>query len=230
MPAQSNYFMQIVIVTLVLNMGVELLRVYPLGMALIGKLYAKMGGTDPGGARTCKSFIRAIDDPYEFEHAQILANTVVLYFMVFFVYTVVAPICNFCLVICFLLLESGYRYQFYHNYPKTPDSGGKLYKKFIHMIYSAMLIAQLTLIGLLLLKRSFYAVYGFGPLLAMTVLFICYVSSTKSYATKYLPSLECKRLDRHRQETSGMDFGFLREQYLQPSIKEATQQINRTSV
>jgi hypothetical protein len=220
LPAQSSYFIQIVIVALVLNIGLELLRVFPLGMAFIGEVMVRLRCINPDNPKW-QDYIRPLDNPYEFEHSKILANTVVLFFLIFFVYTVVAPISNFFLAIGFLLLESTYRYQFYHNYAATPDSGGKLWRGFIDMVHLGMVIAQLTLIGLLLLKKSFYAVCGFGPLLAITSVFIWHVHTTRFRVTEYLPCRECIQIDRNHV-VYGLDLGILRSQYLQPSIRKAT--------
>ena len=230
LPAQSSYFIQIVIVAMVFNMGMELLRVYPLGMALLRKVMTRVGFPDPEEIKLTKGYFRPLDDPYEFEHAKVLANTVVLYFMVLFVYTVVSPLSNFFLAVCFLMMESGFRYQFYHNYPAIPDSGGELWKGFIHMIHTSMIIAQLTLIGLLLLKKSFYAVSGLGPLLAITFVFIYYTNTSRFKVTKHLPSRECVSIDRKNQENGGVDFSFARQQYLQPSIRTARKELDRITV
>lgn len=216
---------------MVFNMGMELTRIYPLGMALLRKILIRLGIPDPEESVLTKGFIRPLHDPYEFEHAKVLANTVVLYFMVLFVYTVVAPLSNIFLAVCFLLLESGYRYQFYHNYPPTPDSGGKLWIGFIHMIHASMIVAQLTLIGFLLLKKSFYAVFGLGPLLVITVVHIWNTNITRFHVTKHLPSRDCLREDQKiRYENSGSDFAFVRRKYMQPSIRKAERQLDRFTV
>ena len=215
---------------MVYNMGMELLRIYPIGMAAVRRAIIWMGFPDPEESELLKGYFRPLDDPYEFEHAKVLANTVVLYFMVLFVYTVVAPLSNFFLAVCFLLLESGYRYQLYHNYPPTPDSGGKLFKNFIFMMFACMVIAQLTLIGFLLLKQSWYAVSGLGPLLGITAVFIWYILLTKIQATKHLPSSECIQADRKQRATGGLDYEFVRHQYLQPSIRRARRELDRITV
>jgi Calcium-dependent channel, 7TM region, putative phosphate len=66
----------------------------------------------------------------------------------------IACSCSPFLLLCFLLLESGYRYHFIHNVKPTPDSGGKLWPGFIRVLIASQLIGQCTLFGLLVLKRT----------------------------------------------------------------------------
>jgi hypothetical protein len=85
--------------------------------------------------------------------------------MVIFVYGTMAPITNWFLAFCFIILISGSRHQLVFNYPSTPDSGGYLWISFIGIIQTCMVIAQITLIGLLALKQAVIAVPCLVPLL-----------------------------------------------------------------
>ena len=215
LPAQSNYFLQILVVAMVVTMSTELLRVVPLFLALLRRF---VGPNLTEKERTKRwKFLTPLEDPREFEFAN-NSGSVVLYFMVYFVYAYLAPICCFFLVVCFFIMETGYRYQFYHNYPPTPDSGGKHWKGFLYIIEAEMIFAQLTLIGFLLLKRSFYAIPFMTPLIACTILFIIYVNRYQLQVTNYLPTSACVKVDNlYRLQ----DFEFAKGVYVQPCIAEA---------
>jgi hypothetical protein len=83
LPAQSTYFLQILLVAMAVNMGTEMLRVQPLGLAFARKFVGpRLTETE---RKKRWRFLAPLEDPWEFEHAKIL-GTVVLYFMVFLVY------------------------------------------------------------------------------------------------------------------------------------------------
>jgi hypothetical protein len=128
LPSQSTYFLQILLVNTFLGLSVELLRVFPLFMAWLRR---RVGPNLTEKERnTVHMGMRPLSNPEEFRHAEVFGQAI-LYFMVFFVYSTMAPITSFFLAFCFLLTGSGYRNQFFYNYPTTPDSGGKLWSNFI---------------------------------------------------------------------------------------------------
>ncbi|CAB9502871.1 CSC1-like protein [Seminavis robusta] len=215
LPAQSNYFLQILVVAMAVTMGLELLRVAPLALAFVRRF---VGPNLTEEERTKRwKFLSPLEDPREFEHANV-SGSVVLYFMVFFVYACLAPISSFFLFGMFLLMESGYRYQFMHNYPPTPDSGGKHWIGFFHILQACMIVAQLTLVGFLVLKRSFFGIPFMTPLLGFTILFIYYLNTYQLRVAKYLPTGQCIAIDKVNRVS---DFDFVKGGYLQPCLREA---------
>jgi hypothetical protein len=118
----------------------------------------------------------------------------------------------------FVLMESGYRYNFYHNYPPSPDSGGKHWKGFFHIYLACVIVAQLTLVGFLILKSSLYATTLLVPLLIISVLFIFYLNTYELHASAHLPSSDCTEIDRRNRLK---DHSFCNGKYVQPCIREA---------
>lgn len=109
LPAQSNYFLQILVVAMAVTMGMEMLRVMPLSLAF-ARRYLGPNLTEEERRKKWK-FLSPLEDPYSFEHANI-SGSLVLYFMVFYTYSCVAPVSSFFLLIMFVCMESGYRYVF----------------------------------------------------------------------------------------------------------------------
>ena len=197
------------------TMGVEMLRVSPLGMAF-ARQFVGPRLTEEERRKKWK-FLTPLEAPREFEHANI-SGSVVLYFMVYFVYCCLAPVVCCFLLVMFFLMEMGYRYQFFHNYPPTPDSGGKHWKGFLHILQGCMIVAQLTLVGFLILKQSLYAIPFLVPLLTISILFIIYLNNYKLHVTKHLPSSHCVEVDKRNRLK---DFSFVKGKYIQPCIREA---------
>jgi calcium permeable stress-gated cation channel len=132
---------QIVFVGTVVMVGLELLRVTPIAFAAIRR---HLGPRLTEKEKKSSFFIfRPLSDPSEFPHADLLAQ-VVLYFTVQLVYAVIAPITSFVLAFCFLYMGAAYRHQMVYIYPTHPDSGGKLWTRFIGILITCMLIAEVT--------------------------------------------------------------------------------------
>jgi hypothetical protein len=103
-----------------------------------------------------------------------------------------------------------------HNYPVAFDTGGQLWYDFLHFILASILIAQVTLVGYLILKQSKYAGPALGPLIFLTVLFVLFISKHHKYVTRYLPSRNCLEIDG---EAGNTDFTFVKGEYLQPALR-----------
>ena len=102
-----------------------------------------------------------------------------------------------------------------------PDSGGRIWAGFIVQLYASICIGELTLIGLLILNGAFYAVPALVPLLVITILFIINVHPKRMRVAANLPAIDCLLLDKQNMDGSEpSNFDFLRNQYLQPALKE----------
>jgi Calcium-dependent channel, 7TM region, putative phosphate len=90
LPAQSSYFIQICFVFTFLLNGLDLVRAYPLGMAFLRRYFFGPNLTEEERKKSWRFFC-SLEDPPEFWHAELLAQ-IMLFFVVFFVYSVIAPI------------------------------------------------------------------------------------------------------------------------------------------
>lgn len=137
---------------------------------------------------------------------------------VFLVYATIAPVTSFFLFFCFILSESGYRYQYIHNYPKGFETGGQLFRFFIQFTLASIIIAELTILGLLYLKQSFYAGPAMGPLLTITILFTIFINGEHARVSLYLPTRECVLQDEKCAQ-NGQTLDFVVGAYLQPALR-----------
>lgn len=84
---------------------------------------------------------------------------------------------------------------------------------------ASLLIAELTLAGLLSLKQSTFAGPAMGPLIVITVLFIMFINSRHSHVMKFLPTRDCIEIDQANKQAGNTDFTFAKDMYLQPTLK-----------
>jgi calcium permeable stress-gated cation channel len=217
LPAQSEYFLQIMLVDTFVGLSAELLRVIPLSLAWLRR---RIGPNLTEKERnTSYMGLPPLAHPWEFAHADVFGDAI-LYFMIFFVYSAMAPITSFFVAFCLLLLGSGYRHQFFYNYPTTPDSGGKLWSNFISISLSCIVIAEITLTGFLALKKAAVATIMMFPLIGITIMFNFYIRMQHFVVTKHLPTRDCLQLDRKHFANGGLDFSFVKNKYLQPALLE----------
>jgi len=216
LPAQSTYFIQIILVDTFVRLSAELLRVLPLGLAALRRCIGP--NLTAKERNTPFMWLHPLSDPWDFQMAEIFGEGV-LYFVVLFVYAPIAPITCFFLLFCWLLMGSCYRHQFFYNCVSL-DSGGKMWSYFIHICLGCMLIAQLTLVGMLALKKAPIQSLLMIPLIVITILFNFYIGMKHFYVTNHLPTRLCLQLDRKHHANGGLDFNFVRQKYLQPALLE----------
>lgn len=141
LPSQSNFFIQIALAQTFILQAIETLRIYPLGVAwlrrCIGPRLTVKERRKPFG------WLCSLDEPPDFWHAETFAQ-MILFYVVFFVYCSIAPVTTIFLYFCFLLCESGYRYQFIHNYPRAFETGGAMWRGFIHFVLASMVRPSLN--------------------------------------------------------------------------------------
>jgi hypothetical protein len=217
LPKQSTYFIQILLVDTSISLSVELLRVSAVAQASIRALIGP--NLTEKERQTTWMGIRPLADPTDFGHADLM-SIIVLYFVVYFVYAVLAPITSAFMLICFLLIGSAYRHQLVYIYPTDPDSGGCLYVQFMQLMPSCILIGEVTIVGFLALKKTPAASALMIPLLIITVLFVIYLGQQHFKMTKFLASSQCMDTDRKNNAGRPMDMGNMKGQYIQPELRE----------
>ena len=206
------------IVKVCLMQGFEMLRLYPLGMALVRR---KVGPNLTAKERRSSwlGLLHSLEDPPNFYHAKYLAPQL-LFFMVYFVYATLAPVINFFLSVCFLIMECGYRFMFIHNHPPKADSGGKLWKGFIQIALGCMIVSELFFVAFLILKESTYATPLMAPLIVCSGVFVVYLHCNHFHVSNYVTSFSCMEHDNKNQEEESFDF--VLGKYLQPCLINPT--------
>lgn len=216
LPGQSSFFIQLVLAHTSTSMSVELLRPVPVILSLL-RCCIGPRSSERERQKTFL-FLRPLSNPVNFYQCNRLSITV-LYFMVFFVYTTIAPISNYFILVCLLIQKSCILHQLIHIYPPFPDSGGKLWMEFFGFVPWGMMVSQVTIIGMLSLKRANFASIAMTPLFVCTVLFWYYVRQEHFQLAELLSVKECNKADlKHADE--GVDWNFLRGKYVQPELQE----------
>jgi len=217
-PSQVKAFIQFVQVQNFLGCALELLRLPRVVMALLRErigpnLTEKERNTPYMG-------ILPMSEPEEMEYPMLFAE-MILYFMINLVYSCIAPVMSYILLICFGLLNLVFRHQLIYTYSRENDDGGKLWSSAIMLLITCMIISEFTLIGIVFLKKAFIPGVLLIPLIAGTFLFTSYIKQQHFLVTQCVPSTLCSAVDKASKD---LDLSFLKEKYLQPALHVAVKE------
>lgn len=214
-PAQVKSFIQFVQVQNFLGCGLELLR---LPRVVMAALRERIGPNLTDKERNTPFMgILPISMPTEMQYPSLFAE-LILYFMINLVYSCVAPIMSYILVIAFIVLNVVFRHQLIYTYSREKDDGGSLFTSAIQLLISCMMISEVTLMGIILLKRGFVAGGLLVPLLLGTIWFLSYLKQEHFKVTVYAPSTLCMEVDEERRNQN-VDMNVLfKGQYIQSAL------------
>ena len=212
LPPQSTFYVQLVMIEIVFGIGFECLRAFPLLQVGMRETFGP-NLTEKERNRVWQG-LRPLSNPRSFFHARCFAS-VILFLMVGFVYTTIAPITCYVLAVCFLAMGSAYRNQFFFIYSTNPDSGGMLWMRFVNIALICMLVAQVTLGAYLALKQAPVAAGLMVPLIIFQILFHIWIRQRHFRVASRLPTEDSLRLDAE----GPTDFTFLKDTYKQSALK-----------
>ena len=83
-----------------------------------------------------------------------------------------------------------------------------------------MLIAEITIVGLMALKKAAIATPLMIPLIIVTILFNGYIRQQHFRVTEALPSKECLKMDMENKKQRPNDFEFVKDAYIQEEMRD----------
>uniref|UniRef100_A0AAV1T2P4 Uncharacterized protein n=1 Tax=Peronospora matthiolae TaxID=2874970 RepID=A0AAV1T2P4_9STRA len=219
MPQQSTFFISYVIVQTGLGLVLELLRVVPL---IVSALFALLAPKDTRRERTSAWLgLRDIVQTDPFDPTNPLADCFLI-LLVTLTFAPIAPLVCYFTWFFFLVAELVYRRQVLCVYKPTHFALGAYWPRMFKFCIIALVVAQLTLIGILSLKKAAAPPILIIVLIAIVLVFHYHVLTLYPAAAKYLPLMECIRLDRARglYDSTASKFFFLDNVYCQPAMNQ----------
>ncbi|POM60768.1 hypothetical protein PHPALM_30323 [Phytophthora palmivora] len=219
MPQQSTFFISYVIVQTGLGLVLELLRVVPLALsalfALLAPKHTRRERNSPWlGLRDI-----TLTDP--FDPTNPLADCFFV-LLITLTFAPIAPLVCYFTWFFFFMAEIVYRRQVLCVYKPTYFALGAFWPRLFKFCIIALVVAQLTLIGILSLKKTAVPPVFIIVLIVIVLLFNYHVLSLYPPVAKYLPLRECVRLDTLRglRDPIAPNFFFLDNVYRQPAMNE----------
>ncbi|KAL3670091.1 hypothetical protein V7S43_004408 [Phytophthora oleae] len=219
MPQQSTFFISYVIVQTGLGLVLELLRVVPL---VLSSLYALLAPKHTRRERNSPWLgLRDIAKSDPFDPTNPLADCF-LVLLVTLTFAPIAPLVCYFTWFFFFVAEIVYRRQVLCVYKPMCFALGAFWPRVFKFCVIALVVAQLTLIGILSLKKAAVPPIFITVLIAIVLLFNYHVLSLYPAVAKYLPLRECVRLDSARglRDPTAPVFFFLDNVYRQPAMNQ----------
>lgn len=219
MPQQSTFFISYVIVLLGLGLTLELLRLVPI---VISTLFALLAPKHTRRERNSTWLgLRDIMQTDPFDPTNPLADCF-LVLLVTLTFAPIAPLVCYFTWFFFFVAEIVYRRQVLCVYKPMLFAQGAFWPRVYKFCVVALVVAQLTLIGLLSLKRASAPVIVVIVLVIILLLFNYFVLTLYPPVAKYLPLRQCVRLDTERglYDPKGAQFFFLDNVYRQPAMAQ----------
>ncbi|EER00006.1 hypothetical protein Pmar_PMAR024483, partial [Perkinsus marinus ATCC 50983] len=98
-------------------------------------------------------FLDPLSAPVELNHPRVL-STIMLFFMILFVYFVMSPISSFVMAMAFSFFSLVYKNQFAVVYAPSCDTKGELWTRAIRFILACLISAEFTVMGVLAIKEA----------------------------------------------------------------------------
>ncbi|DAZ97737.1 TPA: hypothetical protein N0F65_009017 [Lagenidium giganteum] len=219
MPQQSTFFMSYVIVLTGLSLVLELLRAIPLLLSLLFSIFApkltqrERLGSWYGLCDICRTPV--------FDPTNILADCF-LAMLVTLTFAPIAPLVCYFTGWFFFVAEIVYRRQVLFVYKASTYAMGAYWPPLFKFMIIALVLSQLTLLGLLSLKKGAQQFFCVGVLIVVIFLFNHYITDLYPRVAKVLPLTTCKELDEARYRMNpAKAFYFLEKAYRQPAMNEA---------
>ncbi|KAF1776408.1 Calcium permeable stress-gated cation channel 1, N-terminal transmembrane domain [Phytophthora cactorum] len=219
MPQQSTFFISYVIVQTGLGLVLELLRVVPL---LLSALFALLAPKHTRRERNSPWLgLRDIAQTDPFDPTNHLADCF-LVLLVTLTFAPIAPLVCYFTWFFFLVAEIVYRRQVLCVYKPTCFALGAYWPRMFKFCIIALVVAQLTLIGILSLKKAATPPIFIIALIVIVLLFNYNVLTLYPPVAKYLPLTDCVRLDTARglRDPTAPKFFFLDNVYRQPALNQ----------
>nr|CCA25856.1 conserved hypothetical protein [Albugo laibachii Nc14] len=204
-PHQSTFFMSYVIILTGLGLTMELLCVEKLVLSLFCRVWSR--------TRAQEAKVVAIFDP-----TRAMADCY-LVMLVSFTFAIIAPLVCYVTGCYFIIAKLVYQQQALYLYKASKVSTGEFWPRLFRFTIIALVVSQLTLLGLLSLKRAVIPFLLVSVLTIMILVYRHYMVELYERLAMHLPLAESLRLDRSKSYLLPEDASGL---YFQPLLKKCT--------
>lgn len=219
MPQQSTFFMSYVIILTGLNLIIELVRARPLILAGIFAACApKLTEREREGKWLLGS--QRITKTETFDPTSILADCF-LVMLVSMTFATIAPLVCLFTGFFFFAADAIYRRQVLFVYDPMNFAMGAYWPYLFRFMIVALVLSQLTLLGLLSVKQAIGPPILMFILIVMILLYASYMGKLYPKVAANLSLMECIHIDDlRRKQDPDSSFDFLDDVYHQPAMRE----------
>eukprot|EP01038_Epipyxis_sp_PR26KG_P009590 gene9590-12916_t len=185
LPKMGGFFTNYILVKAFTGLGIELIRLPALTIALLKRVFTP--NITPRDRR--KAFFESIRNfhiPGWFPYSKIYAQDMLL-FIVCATYACIAPLILVAGLFYFSVAELVYKHQMLFVYEPIFETGGKWLPRMGRCYVLALLFAQSTMVGMMLLKETFIEIYYLVFIIGLTSIYYWHIMTTYETLANQLP-------------------------------------------
>lgn len=217
LPKMGAFFTNYLLIKAFAGLGIEIIRLPAMCSALLKTLFTS--NVTPRDRKFPYLFgaIRSMSNPGWFPFAKIYAQDTLLV-VVCATYACVAPLSLIGGLLYFGGASFVYKHQMLYVYEPIYETGGKWWPKIARCFVVALLFAQSTMVGMMVLKETYTEIYFLVLIIIGTSLYYWYISSTYEPLAAQLPFDMATSIDLDQQNCGSDDLAGA-EDYMQPSLR-----------
>ena len=216
LPKMGAFFTNYIIMKAFTGLGIEIIRIPALFSATIKTLFTSNLTPRDRQRPYLLGAIRSMSNPGWFPFAKIYAQDTLLV-VVCATYACIAPFTLLAGLSYFGGASYIYKHQMLYVYEPIYETGGKWWPKIARCFVVALLFAQSTMVGMMVLKSTYTEIYFLVFIILCTSLYYWYISATYEPLAAQLPFDMATSIDLDQQNCPDELAGA--EDYMQPSLR-----------
>lgn len=217
LPKMGGFFMAYICIKAFTGLGLELTRVLAFLGQLCKSLFTK-NTTPRDRQREYLGWVRSIDCPSWFPYSIYLAQDA-LVVVVCLTYACIAPVMLTAGIYYFSSAYFVYKHQMLYVYNPIFETGGSLWPLLATRYVVALLVAQSTMTGMMILKCGWHQLYTLILLMVLTYAYLRRIHVLYEPLAEQLPLDQAAVLDLELEEDeSARDLRSTEEDFIQPSL------------
>ncbi len=223
LPKMGGYFTTFIFIKAAWGLGMEMIRLpamfQSLGKTLLYKNFTLREKTEAYWNDPHFGCLRFMDNPGSLRLAKLYAQDVLITVLCA-TFANVAPLLLVAGIAYFTTASLVYTHQFLYVYINEYETGGRWWPKIAKCMVVALLFGQGTMVGMMILKRTYMQIYFLAVLIALTVFYLWRIKYYYFPLGKHLPFDMATSMDmgEGEGEGGGMDLQG-EEQYMQPELR-----------
>jgi hypothetical protein len=216
LPKMGAFFTNYLIMKAFTGLGIEIIRLPAMFSALLKTLFTSNLTPRDKSFPYLFGAIRSMSNPGWFPFAKIYAQDTLLV-VVCATYACIAPLSLIGGLFYFGGASYVYKHQMLYVYEPIYETGGKWWPKIARCVVVALLFAQSTMVGMMVLKGTYTEIYFLVLIILITSLYYWYIASTYEPLAAQLPFDMATSIDLDQQNNPDELAGA--EDYMQPSLR-----------
>jgi len=222
LPKMGGYFTTFIVIKLAFGLGMEMIRLpamfQSLGKSIFYKNFTLREKTEAYWNDPHFGALRFMDDPGSLRLAKLYAQDTLITLLCA-TFANVAPLLLVAGIAYFAVASLVYTHQLLYVYINEYETGGRWWPKMASCMVVALLFAQGTMVGMMLLKRTYVQIYFMAVLISLTLTYLWRIKTYYYPQGKHLPFDMATSMDMEADPGTDLQGA---EQYVQPELRPET--------